>query len=569
MNTHPCIAGNPAVTRGDILLYITWLSILSIPNIIYALRSNLIEAIHNHAWSIALIALLASWLRRSRVTILLLLPFYALLPAELYYIATYHHPSTSHIIGVIHETNIRETHEYLGTVPLAGLAISTFVLVIFSLYLARKDITLPRTRSLLWIRLFSLGLVLALLYAELDLRNAEAQSSAFDEEPLDTASMRMRGVLIEGFPQGVPLRVAEYLSDLKQRRDAAAKLSKWDFHVTSTPPKEQIVVLVIGESSNPSHWGINGYHRNTTPSLSKTPGVVSLRNVISPHSATRRAVPSLLTGTSPINWTHGSLITLFKQAGFSTAWLSNQSPTGVHDSTIGLYAHEADEVMFINPVEYMHKGRLDGDLIPIFNRIIRQENLPKFIVVHLLGSHKAYQHRYPDNFDIFTPSLKSHPDDERIQTLVNTYDNSIAYTDHVLSSMIQSLQNLDEVSSVLLYVSDHGENLPHGSCLASGHGLSNEDDFRVSSIVWLSSLTQAEHPEWLATLQSRKDAPLHTTEIFPTLADLASITYDGLTPERSWLRHEYRPLRARHTEIVSDFDRALRTPPCATLKMPH
>ena len=46
------------------------------------------------------------------------------------------------------------------------------------------------------------------------------------------------------------------------------------------------------------------------------------------------------------------------------------------------------------------------------------------------------------------------------QELVNAYDNTIAYTDHVLSLQIDMLRAAaDNVDGMLIYASDHGESL--------------------------------------------------------------------------------------------------------------
>jgi lipid A ethanolaminephosphotransferase len=84
------------------------------------------------------------------------------------------------------------------------------------------------------------------------------------------------------------------------------------------------------------------------------------------------------------------------------------------------------------------------------------------VIFHAIGSHgPAYSERYPPQFEIFKPACRSN-ELQRCsrEEIVNAYDNSIAYTDYVLSRQIELLQaHADRLDSVLLYASDHGESL--------------------------------------------------------------------------------------------------------------
>ena len=65
------------------------------------------------------------------------------------------------------------------------------------------------------------------------------------------------------------------------------------------------------------------------------------------------------------------------------------------------------------------------------------------LVIHLMGSHgPAYYHRYPDNFQIH-PNLRHHEiQDCDHRALMNTYDNTILYTDSVVSKTIDALEGI-------------------------------------------------------------------------------------------------------------------------------
>ena len=113
-------------------------------------------------------------------------------------------------------------------------------------------------------------------------------------------------------------------------------------------------------------------------------------------------------------------------------------------------------------------------------------------MLHQLGSHgPAYFRRYPPAFAHFTPACEN--DDLQKCTreeIVNAYDNSLRYTDHVLGSLIATLQrNEAEVDSALIYVSDHGESLGERNLYL--HGLpwfiAPKEQKQVPMVMWLSS----------------------------------------------------------------------------------
>ena len=57
------------------------------------------------------------------------------------------------------------------------------------------------------------------------------------------------------------------------------------------------------------------------------------------------------------------------------------------------------------------------------------------IVMHAIGSHgPAYAERYPPQFEVFKPACRSNELQHCSRAeVVNAYDNTIVYADHVLS----------------------------------------------------------------------------------------------------------------------------------------
>ena len=89
------------------------------------------------------------------------------------------------------------------------------------------------------------------------------------------------------------------------------------------------------------------------------------------------------------------------------------------------------------------------------------------IVLHQMGNHgPAYYKRYPKEFEKFTPVCRSNQLQEcSREEIVNAYDNTLLYTDHVLSQVISLLKKHDDTfETAMFYMSDHGE-------LLGDHGL--------------------------------------------------------------------------------------------------
>lgn len=512
----------------------------------------------------------------------LLLPLAVLAPAEVFYTLTYGHPSDVHLLGILRETNLSEAGSYAR--GLGGLVLLTMLGTLgLGMWLARG----LRASGLAWpgrIRLLVLvsGGLAGVLIAAQDLPLGEAEAAG--PEPGRQAEMEARLTggetsgsgreLMNSYPLGLPFRVASYLEQRAGLAEAQARLQDFSFgaHQPAAPAARQVHVLVIGETGRADHWQLNGYARATTPRLARTPGVVNFGDVVSNWAWTRMSVPVMLTRKPGrdrnVFFAERSLISAFREAGFRTYWLSTQSPLGKHDSSIALYADEADETRYLNPARYSGPGVYDGALLEALDAVLARREPRQLIVLHTLGSHFNYADRYPESFDVFRPSFKGRSDaslhdPSNRSELRNSYDNSILYTDHVLAEAIDRLNRLD-AHATLLYMADHGENLFDDDCPKSGHGHMTERDFRVASIWWNSASWARARPEPLTRLHSRRNAPLTAEHVFPTLLDAAGIKIDGDDETHSLLAQAWRP-RPRWVQGELDFDAAVRDVQCLAL----
>lgn len=513
--------------------------------------------------------------------LLLLLPAALLVPQEVFYLLTYNKNTDAHAIAIIAETDVAEAMGYLTGIG-SLLALAVMLILLLWWYLLRsawqRNWGWPAgVRPVIWLVFGGIFATLAWNEWQYQQINKSKQRSnpeenVFVQRPLPYSYEKFHAT----YPINLLLAINEFVKQKQAVADIAATTGKFRFSARQlqVPTERQVYVLVIGETLRPDRLQLNGYERATTPRLAGTKNVISFTDMVSPWAWTRMSVPVILSRKKATDQryfpTETSVVAAFKEAGFSTYWLSTQSPLGVHDSSVALHASEADQVQYLNPVGYRKEGFYDDILVPAFQRVLQQNQPKQLIVLHTLGSHFSYADRYPEVFDLFTPSGKgqaiSMHDRQSKQLLNNAYDNSVAYTDFILFNLIKELEQSGSAST-LLYVSDHGENIFDGQCGKSGHGHNTERDYRVASLLWTSDSYNQLYPQKRALAEQRRQHPLMTSSVFHSMLDLADISYPDQQLSKSWVSPDWRP-SPRILQQGLDFDTALRTGQCQELTAP-
>lgn len=288
-----------------------------------------------------------------------------------------------------------------------------------------------------------------------------------------------------------------------------ADRDSFKFNATADIPlkRQQIQVLIIGESARYDHWGINGYGTNTSPLLAKENNLITFSKVFSGGYITEYAVPVILTGVGADSFSQHykqkSIVGAYNELGYKTYWISNQIDYG----HIKLHISEAKE-QYVDASDFRATTTLvsDFDLLETLQRILQQPNGNKFIVLHTMGSHYDYSARYPINFDVFTPSKKTvfskSVDKNFKNVLINSYDNTILYTDALIDSVI-GLVKKQNVESSVTYISDHGENLFDDDRNYSQHGAIKLSKYvaKVPMFIWYSPQLYNMYPEKIEELK--------------------------------------------------------------------
>ncbi|RVU35345.1 hypothetical protein EOE67_14300 [Rheinheimera riviphila] len=538
-------------------------------------------------WSIAptllLLALLLTVSKQLHRSIWAWFPLVLLAPQELFYIATYHKVTDAHAMAIIAETDLAEAAGYLSGLGWLILPAVLLVMLLFvvtsAVFKVQQYRWLSFGRPVVWTA--SLVMVGWLWQQELQYQQlyppkpkANRTETALAQRPLPNS----HNLFHQSYPLNLLLAANEFRVQKEALAKVAARVADFKFGATQPhpPAAKQIYVLVIGETLRPDRLQLNGYARATTPRLAGLGDVVSFTDMISPWSWTRMSVPVIISRKSAQDQQYfsseKSFVAAFAEAGFATAWLSTQSPLGVHDSSVALHAAEAEQVQYLNPVGYKKAGFYDEVLVKAVQRVLAQNAQKQLIVLHTLGSHFSYADRYPDNFDLFQPSGKHQAigmhDRANKEMLNNAYDNTVAYTDQLLFNLIKTLQQQDAISS-FIYVSDHGENLFDGECSKSGHGHHTEYDYRVAALWWGSKQFRQHYPEIAQQIAMNRQQPLSTNQIFHSMLHLAQIGYPTAQPELSLAQSPVSlTVRPRLLASGQNFDRSPKDAVCRALPAP-
>ena len=158
------------------------------------------------------------------------------------------------------------------------------------------------------------------------------------------------------------------------------------------------------------------------------------------------------------------------------------------------------------------------------------------LVLHQMGSHgPAYSRRSPSALKRFGPECTS----SNLQVcsreeIVNAYDNSIAYTDHVLASGVRWLRARErDWDAGLLYVADHGESLGENNLYLHGlpYALAPDVQKHVPWITWLSPGLQRRTGVDLSCLKERVDSRLSHDQFFHSVLGLMQVRTSAYLPD--------------------------------------
>ena len=278
--------------------------------------------------------------------------------------------------------------------------------------------------------------------------------------------------------------------------------------------KSGTIIVIIGESANRLHMPVfSDYYRETTPWLSEQKDNPNFFLFPNSYSTWTQTVPTLemaLTEKNQYNeksfYEAYSFIDIAKKIGLKTCWYSNQGYIGNDDTQISLVAATTDNSRWV--LQDYSAVQHDEVLLDYLKRVKSEEN--NFVVLHLKGSHSIFRNRYPEQFAKWKGPGK--------QKIVDEYDNSILYTDFILSK-IYAYAKTNLNLQAMLYFSDHGIEVKSKRM----PGFIGFENLRIPFFVYLSEDYRTKFPETAQVLKCHENAYFTNDLIYDLVCGILQI----------------------------------------------
>jgi lipid A ethanolaminephosphotransferase len=308
--------------------------------------------------------------------------------------------------------------------------------------------------------------------------------------------------------------------------------------------KPTLVFLIVGETARNQNQQLQGYPRPTNPYTSQEPDLIYFSKVSSCGTATAVSVPCMFSNMPRTHFDNNiarnseGLMDILQKAGVSTYWKDND------EGCKGACDRIPTQIVPTNS----DKNLCDGDtcydavLLNDLDKLIPNDGKNKTLAFHLIGSHgPTYYKRYPKEFRFFMPDCqRSDIENCTQQQLVNTYDNTIRYTDYVVSQFIQRLKGYEKDYNVALYyVSDHGESLGEDGLYLHGtpYKFAPEEQTRVPMEMWLSdSYVKAQGIDRACVASLAKNSEFSHDNLFHTMLSMMNVQTKEYDPNLDILK---------------------------------
>ncbi len=255
----------------------------------------------------------------------------------------------------------------------------------------------------------------------------------------------------------------------------------------------RVLLVVVGETARAMSFSLGGYVRKTNPELERQ-DIVYFPDTSSCGTATATSLPCMFSRETRATYTHAkglsseNALDVLVHGGVRVEWWDNN--TGDKEVAARLTKRYLPAE---NDTIYCEGGECkDEDLLARIDGWLDGATGDSVLVLHTLGSHgPAYYKRYPDAYRVFVPDCRTaeFADCSRDE-IVNAYDNTILYTDHVLSEVINRLKaRTGRIAGAMIYASDHGESLGEKGLYLHGapYMFAPKEQTSVPFLMWMSS----------------------------------------------------------------------------------
>ncbi|HDZ4999377.1 TPA: phosphoethanolamine transferase [Campylobacter jejuni] len=283
---------------------------------------------------------------------------------------------------------------------------------------------------------------------------------------------------------------------------------------------KKLLVLVVGETARAVNYSLGGYTKNDTNFYTKKDNVVFFNNFSSCGTATAVSLPCMFSISKRKNYSDSefqeNVMDILYKTGVDAAWFDNNS---------GGCKGVCDRLAYKQKLS----SGLDENLLPLLKEKLSHLNNQNIIVLHLQGSHgPTYYKRYPSEFKKFIPTCDTNELSKcDSEALINTYDNTLLYTDYLLSKTIKLLKEQKDYESSLFYLSDHGESLGENNIYLHGmpYAIAPSYQTHIPAIFW------SNDEKLMKLAKEHKGLKLSQDNLFSTLLGYFDIKTSVYEPE--------------------------------------
>ncbi|MBD8555225.1 phosphoethanolamine--lipid A transferase [Rhizobium sp. CFBP 8762] len=362
----------------------------------------------------------------------------------------------------------------------------------------------------------------------------------FSSSKVLVAAFRQHQDMMKTFVPAVPIGSAvKYAIDVSRPRLAVAPLGRDARVVKVSDPltKPRITIIVAGETARAANHALFGYNRETTPAMAAQKPMV-FKNTSSCGTSTAVSLPCMFSDLTRAGYSYRgglakeNLLDVLDHAGVKVTWLDNDM--GSKD-----VANRADyhDIRAKGDPRYCDKGEcLDEIFLDRVDQWLASVKTDSVLVLHIMGSHgPAYSMRYPDKFRRFQPDCRTGELGDCTQAqIINAYDNTILYTDFILSSIVDRLKGRGrQFATSLLYMSDHGESLgEYGMYLhAAPYMVAPSTQTHVPFMVWMDQDFSQSMGLNETCLRQTADQPRSQDYLFHSVLSMMNVVTSAYKPD--------------------------------------
>ena len=312
-----------------------------------------------------------------------------------------------------------------------------------------------------------------------------------------------------------PTCLVEYVMDRPNSRREEVSLP-----LTASGRQATHLVLIIDESVRGDFIDLNG-EWDTTPWLKAQRGIVNFGLSTAARNCSAESNLVLRSGANPRQLyqkdrtilNNPSIWKYARLAGYRSVYIDGQMPQGRLHSYMTFEEEQLiDEFVYMSTKPIPAYGR-DVEAAKLVQQYLRSST-PTLVILNKYGIHFHYEHSYPQGQDVFRPHLDANEFPVDRTRMVNSYRNAARWAvDHFLRTL---LEGADLSRSVIIYTSDHGQNLLEDGKPATHCRVQNPTPQEAIVPLLVFTRMEALRMSFQAAADTNRNRTSHF-QIFPTL----------------------------------------------------